>query len=85
MKQEHFYPFVMILLTGFGLNTEAGENPDTNKATATGPGYYKILSKSDKPIKIPFKMHRGKPLMELEINGQKATLMIDNGILWDQV
>ncbi|MBN2000891.1 hypothetical protein JW935_25325, partial [candidate division KSB1 bacterium] len=29
--------------------------------------------------------HRGKPLMELEINGQKATLMIDNGILWDQV
>jgi len=30
-------------------------------------------------------MHFGKPLMELEINGQKAALMIDNGVLWDHV
>jgi len=30
-------------------------------------------------------MHFGKPLMELKINDKKATLMIDNGTLWDQV
>ncbi|MGB3703321.1 MAG: hypothetical protein WA997_18825 [Anaerolineales bacterium] len=36
-------------------------------------------------IIIPFKMHHGKPLLELEINDKKATLMIDNGILWDQI
>jgi len=26
-----------------------------------------------------------RPLMDLEINGTSATLMIDNGVLWDQV
>jgi len=51
----------------------------------TAPGTYKILKKGNGPVKIPFKMHNGKPLMELEINGKKAKLMIDNGILWDQV
>jgi hypothetical protein len=30
-------------------------------------------------------MHNGKPLMQLEINGHKGTMMIDNGILWDQI
>ncbi|MCJ7802521.1 MAG: hypothetical protein MUP82_09235, partial [Candidatus Marinimicrobia bacterium] len=50
-----------------------------------GSGKYKILNNSIEPIKIPFKMHYKKPLMELEINGKKATLMIDNGILWDHI
>lgn len=50
-----------------------------------GPGYYKLSSNASYPIKIPFKMHNGKPLMNLEINGKKASLMIDNGILWDQI
>ncbi|MEI7501177.1 MAG: hypothetical protein WCK84_12110 [Bacteroidota bacterium] len=59
--------------------------PDSLVAKNSGPGTYKILKKDSGLIRIPFKMHNGKPLMDLEINGKKATLMIDNGILWDQV
>jgi len=50
-----------------------------------GPGIYKIIGEYKDPIVIPFKMHNGKPLMNLKINGEDATLMIDNGILWDEV
>lgn len=58
---------------------------DSIQGKISGPGTYKILKKDSGPIRIPFKMHKGKPLMDLEINGKKATLMIDNGVLWDQV
>jgi len=75
--------FAIMLLAVINLNAQAIKNPDTS--SELGSGTYKILSGTNDPIKIPFKMHFGKPLMELEINGQKATLMIDNGILWDQV
>ena len=52
---------------------------------ANGPGYYDIQAESSDGIIIPFTFHNGKPMLHLEINGQKATMMIDNGILWDQV
>lgn len=48
-------------------------------------GTYKILKEKNEPVKIPFIMHRGKPLMEAKINGKKAHLMIDNGRLWNEV
>ncbi|MBN2281838.1 MAG: hypothetical protein JXQ65_14745 [Candidatus Marinimicrobia bacterium] len=51
----------------------------------TGPGSYKILSENKQPIKIPFKMADGKPALDCIINGKPAKLMIDNGILWDEV
>ena len=50
----------------------------------SGPGNYEILKK-DGPIVIPFKFKDGKPVMKVKINGKKAHLMIDNGILWDEV
>lgn len=50
-----------------------------------GPGYYEILNDISDSIIIPFNMHHGKPLMQLELNGKKGTLMIDNGILWDHI
>lgn len=54
------------------------------QTTAEGPGSYEILKEDSGPIKIPFRMHNGKPLLDLEINGRKATLMIDNGVLWNE-
>ncbi len=72
----------LLLGTGF-LFAQATET--TQMKTAAGPGTYKILRKTDGPIRIPFRMHKGKPLMELTINDEPATLMIDNGILWDEV
>ena len=73
----------VILLFGIALNAQ---NSDKLNALATeGVGYYKILTNKKGPIKIPFTMHNGKTLMALEINGKKATMMIDNGVLWDQV
>ena len=56
----------------------------TNK-NFTGPGTYKILKNDNQPIKISFEMVNGKPVMDLEINGKPARMMIDNGVLWDQV
>lgn len=53
--------------------------------TENGLGSYEVLSGNNDPIRIPFKMHNRKPLMELEINGKTASLMIDNGVLWDEV
>lgn len=50
-----------------------------------GPGSYELLSQPNKPVHIPFRMHHGKPLMDVMINDEPATLMIDNGILWDEV
>jgi len=74
---------IVILFVGFTLNGQTTDNLNTMKTN--GPGSYKILKNDDGSIKIPFIMHNGKPLMELEINGKKAFLMIDNGVLWDQV
>jgi len=72
--------FLLIVVT---LNAQYSSNLDI--VLTTGPGRYKALIDESDTIKIPFKMHNGKPLMELEINGKKATLMIDNGVLWDPV
>lgn len=69
-----------LLLTNVILNAQ---NSDT--LAVIGPGTYTILIDEKDPIRIPFKMHNGKPLMELEINGKKATMMIDNGTLWDEI
>jgi len=48
-------------------------------------GTYKILKTDTDAVRIPFRMHNNKPVMNLEINGKKAALMIDNGHLWDEV
>ncbi|MFH0735863.1 MAG: hypothetical protein V1773_15230 [bacterium] len=61
------------------------ENTKITATAVNGPGSYKILKTEKVPVKIPFKMHKGKPLMSLEINGKKANLMIDNGRLWDEI
>jgi len=68
------------LVIGINLNSK---NPDT--LSTAGPGSYKILINENDTVKIPFKMRNGKPVMDLEINGKRAALMIDNGILWDPV
>jgi len=50
-----------------------------------GPGTYEILKTDSQSIRIPFEMVDGKPVMVCEINGKPARMMIDNGVLWDQV
>ena len=79
-KAALFLSVACLLLISTSYANDASESPES-----TGPGSYQILNNAAFPIRIPFKMHFGKPLMELEINGKKATLMIDNGILWDQI
>jgi len=73
----------IIFIGGIILNAQETVNLDTLETR--GPGSYQILTNDTNPIRIPFKMHKGKPLMELEINGEKAKMMIDNGVLWDQI
>jgi hypothetical protein len=69
-----------LLLTNIILNAQVSDT-----LAIIGTGTYSILIDEKDTIRIPFKMHNGKPLMELEINGKKATMMIDNGVLWDQI
>jgi len=73
----------LILIGGIILKAQNTTEPDTLRDT--GPGSFTIHTDANLPVRIPFVMHNGKPLMDLFINGKKATLMIDNGVLWDQV
>jgi len=83
MKYLLLFLSMAILLSGNNLFAQTEKTEVSGYPP--GPGSYKILQQSEDPIRIPFRMHNGKPLMNLGISGRKATLMIDNGILWDQV
>jgi hypothetical protein len=83
MKKGTVNLYMTIILAATTVSAQVKEL--TEAKPKEGPGSYKILNEANTPVKIPFKMHYGKPLMTLEINGKKAALMIDNGILWDQV
>jgi hypothetical protein len=82
MKTRLIPIFTLVLFFGIILNAQTLDNTDALQDE--GPGRYEILN-NNTPTKIPFKMLNGKPIMELEINNKKAILMIDNGVLWDQV
>lgn len=69
---------VIITIFSFSVSLNAQEQ-------FQGPGTYKILKEGAKSIKVPFRMHNGKTVFDVEINGEKAALMIDNGVLWDEV
>ncbi len=76
----------LILLSAFLLFFNSLTSAQNKVQTALGgPGYYTMLNNAKLPVKIPFRMVRNKPVMDLEINGKNAALMIDNGVLWDQV
>jgi hypothetical protein len=74
-------PFVLAI----GFLIIANNLKSQDPISPSGPGYYKILSDTSDSIIIPFTFHDGKPLMQVEINGIKGTMLIDNGILWDQI
>jgi len=73
----------LFLIFGFIIAINHVKSQDT--ISTDGPGYYEIMNDTSDRIIIPFIFHNGKPLMQVEINGKKATMMIDNGILWDQI
>lgn len=81
--KTNFGQIGLFLLVGFCILYYQAEGQDI--IPAGGPGSYEILIENTDTLKIPFTMHNGKPLMQAEINGIKGTLMIDNGILWDQI
>jgi hypothetical protein len=83
MKKQNIV--LLAALAVMGLNVVAFSNESSTAASVLGPGNYRIVGNASDPIIIPFKMHNGKPLMSCKINGKSAALMIDNGILWDQV
>lgn len=83
MKKANSIILIIFIATGFYLNAQKFDKAGSPEFT--GPGSYKLLNGAKFPVKIPFKMHNGKSLLDLEINGKKAALMIDNGVLWDHV
>jgi hypothetical protein len=73
----------LILLLAVSLNAQNTSTSDDLQSS--GPGRYEIPGGNKDLIEIPFRMHKGKPVMDLEINGKKAVLMIDNGVLWNEI
>jgi len=80
---QHILFLGLLLLSCLALSALTSE--EEQSSTSSGRGSFKILSNNVDSLKIPFTFHNGKPVMELEINNKKAKLMIDNGVLWDQV
>lgn len=76
---------VVVLLFMIQLVLMAQIGSDSLIVGSAGPGYYLISDDRSFPVVIPFTLHNGKPLMDVEINGIASKLMIDNGVLWDQV
>ena len=74
--------FIITAMVFIAVSSNAQDKTNSNPA---GPGSYKILSSNNGSVEIPFRMHKKKPVMDLEINGKKAALMIDNGVLWDEI
>lgn len=77
--------FIITLMMFFVVSLRAQDNALSDNLESSGPGRYEIPGGKSESIEILFRMHNGKPVMDLEINGKKAALMIDNGVLWDQV
>jgi len=49
-----------------------------------GPGTYRIHS-GNGIIRIPFDLHRGDVRFLGEVNGREVRMLIDNGVMWDQL
>jgi hypothetical protein len=57
------------------------EAPEQVQEAAAG---YRILDPGT-PVRIPFDVHRGDIRMVGEVNGRPVRMLIDNGILWDDL
>ena len=53
-------------------------------ALGPAPGSYRILS-DDGVISFPFELFRGDVKFDGEINGRRVRMLIDNGVMWDQL
>ncbi|UCE17698.1 MAG: PDZ domain-containing protein [Gemmatimonadota bacterium] len=57
---------------------------DQNSILGPPPGSYRILSE-DGQVQFPFELYREDIRFEGEVNGKKVRMLLDNGILWDQI
>jgi predicted aspartyl protease len=59
--------------------------PAEDPILGAAPGSYRITA-PDGVVRIPFKLHRGDILLEGgRVNGRDVRMMLDNGMLWDQL
>lgn len=59
--------------------------PAEDPVIGSAPGSYRITA-PDGVIRIPFKLYRGDILLEGgRMNGRDVRMMLDNGMLWDQL
>jgi len=59
--------------------------PAEDPALGSAPGSYRITA-PDGVIRIPFKLYRGDILLEGgRVNGRDVRMMLDNGMLWDEL
>jgi hypothetical protein len=73
---------ILIAFTGF----MPAISPCSEADSILGPsvGTYRVLSE-DGQIRIPFVIFRDDILMIAEVNGRQVRMMLDNGVLWDQL
>jgi hypothetical protein len=63
---------------------ESAACPDEPAHAGGGPGNYRIHS-GNGVVRFPFDLYRGDVRFVGEINGREVRMLIDNGIVWDQI
>ncbi len=60
------------------------ERADSDSPLGSPPGRY-VLSGDEGVARIPFEVYCDEIMMDGLVNGRKARLMIDNGVMWDEI
>jgi len=83
MDSKRILTRVVAALIFFSLT--AGQAPASTEVKDLGPppGFYAITG--PEPVRIPFTMYMRDIKMDCEINGVRCQMLIDNGVLWDEL
>ena len=82
--QRHLRLGISIVIAFTGFMPAISVCSDADSILGPSVGTYRVLSE-DEPIRIPFVIFRDDILMIAEVNGKQLRMMLDNGVLWDQL
>lgn len=87
-QKQRTNPLLMVIIIAFSSAFTmgfSGVNPEEAKPSPLSPpGSYKILN-GGSSVSFPFEVYRGDIRMKGQINGHDVNLLIDNGVLWDDL
>ena len=82
--QQHLRLGISIFMAFAGVMPSIVLGSDADSILGPPVGTYRVLL-DDAEIRIPFVIFRDDILMIAEVNGKQVRMMLDNGVLWDQL